>query len=253
VLSDGPNELSGPDGNSTAGGVEQWYTELDADPTGGKVTSTEPALVLGGHTCTPIITSYCDHLEHALLPDDLLGTHYVAGPILERDTNVPLAIKIVAIQGGTNVEVSGSKSDSLTLGDGESATLEWERGSMTGVDISSNNPVSVILFSGASRSPSMTALAPESVWRRDYTLLASPEGDGFAQVIAAQGTALEVDGDTWDEWTALDGPGNYVSARVPLAEATVTQLQADQPVHVVVYGFSAYASYVHLGGFGGGG
>jgi hypothetical protein len=71
-------------------------------------------------------------------------------------------------------------------------------------------------------------------------------------VIAAEGTMLEADGSGWNEWTPLDGDGDFVAAHVPLSEATVTHLAADQPVQVVVYGFSSYASFVHLGGFSGG-
>ena len=235
--------IESADGSHQASAPDAWYVELDSDPTATKVTSDVPTMVIGGHTCTAVITSYCDHLEHALFSDDLLGTDYVVGPILENDASVPQAVKVVALQSGTTVTLADGQT--ATLGAGESHTFLWEEGS-DGTAISADKPISVVQVHGASRSPSMVALPGADRWRTSYTVVA-PIEEATVQVIAPRGTNVDVNGIPVSGWSPL-GSGDFDVAHVPLRD--VATLTADQPFQAIVYGFYSYASFMHLAGFG---
>ncbi len=245
VLSDVANSATTTShGGSAIPAKTMWFLEEPA-LAGTEVTTTAPALVFGGDACTPVITAYCDHLESVMFPSQLLGVHHVVGPYFEGETNVPQGIQIVGSVDGTSVEVEGDSPQTFTLAAGEAKTLEYEDG-ITGVEITASAPVQVTQFIGAGRSPSMTVIPAETLWRTEYDAIGLPDATGTFQIIAPANADVTVNGIALTAFEPVDA--NYKIAQVEIPEMVQAKIIASEPVQVVVYGFESYASYMHLAG-----
>jgi gliding motility-associated-like protein len=85
------------------------------DLTGSTVDADKPIAVFGGNECAnvPDICSACDFLIEQQLPDDKLGTEYVAALTPTRFEDV---IQILAINNGTDVYLNGALIATLNAG-----------------------------------------------------------------------------------------------------------------------------------------
>lgn len=61
---------------------ETVFFESNSDLTGTRVVSLQPLAVFSGHTCTRILSRYCNHVFEQLLPVNKWGSKYIVPPFL---------------------------------------------------------------------------------------------------------------------------------------------------------------------------
>lgn len=249
VLMDASGQVSGGEGGTQSiGAQDALFIQADdpsVDYTGVELSSTSPMSVIGGHSCSAVITAYCDHLEEVILPWP--GLTFVAAPIYEGDVNVPVAFRIIPAVGTTEVTLTGSVQQTVSINKGEFHEVEFDAETFDGLAIQANSPVHVMQYMGASRSPSMATLAPLGSWGGSYVVAGSADREGIMQIITPDDGSVQVNGSTVTNWES-DGLG-YKVAFVPLPQGTVAKVSGT-PMQIMVHGFQAYSSFMHLGGFG---
>jgi hypothetical protein len=132
---------------------------------------------------------------------------------------------------------------------------------MVDVRISSTVPFGVTQFvngrSSASANgyaiggPNQVTAVPTSHFRMSYAFAASSQFEyDYASIIAPTGASVSLDGQpiTASLFKAVGASGMSV-VHVPLTENNrLHAVSADKPIGVVVYGYTAYASYAYPGG-----
>jgi hypothetical protein len=131
----------------------------------------------------------------AVLPDELLGTEYVA--IGRDDATSPSQLGVTAIADDTTVVIG--ELPPITLMRGESYTHE-RLGDLTGVRVTASAPVAVsvataCLYTGAGACDhAEQALLPISAWSSAYHIPSLPQPQEHRVVAATDGTVVAVDG-----------------------------------------------------------
>lgn len=206
-------------------------------------------------------TCCLDHLEEQLLPNSLLGLHYIATRSPVRSTSSFREPDILRFVGGdkpasvtTNLP---APFDSFSLQPGEVKTT-WAQNNAV---ISATQPVIVgqLLVSGqyadpALGDPSLLQFPPVERFRTDY-VIATPStyAKDWVVLAAEVGTSVTLDG-AGTASCAIEPAGqvagkSYESRRCPVTPG-VHHLSGQAPFGVLVYGYASAASYACAGGLG---
>ncbi|MCO4773644.1 MAG: IgGFc-binding protein [Deltaproteobacteria bacterium] len=228
-----------------------------ADLTGTTVAASEPVAVVAGHLCSfvPFDNWACDHLEEMMIPSVAWGTTTVmSAPILP---NVPGAVtranyRIVALNDGTTVEFDPPVTPSLSINAGAFRQF----GSDQDFVITASGPIFVTQTLlgqdeiGANiGDPAMGPGIPWTQVRSTYDFLTP---DTFTQdwvnVVALEGTVVELDGDDVLDWQPI-GTTGFTVARVQLDPGAHHIESSDgSGFGITVYGYAPYTSYLFAGG-----
>lgn len=243
------------------------------DLSGLRVRATRPVQVIAGNSCanapTPS-TGYCDHVEHAQWPSEILGTEYVAGYPAAPASSSPYVLRLSAVESDTRVRFDPPVHPEVVLQPGE-APLQVQVGNFErdaggaviadepagDVHISASQPLVVAQYLQGERAvpsgagdPSMAMVVPVAQYRRDYTFFASSTYDhSFINLVVMPGTTPRLDGEPVDATPVAVGASGWQVMRVELADTSeVHRIEADAPFGLVVYGYGRFTSYMYPGG-----
>lgn len=269
ILGGGDVSPMGPSGTISftmdAGDVQLVRIEprTEFDPSGSLVQATKPVQVIAGVPCiyNPVTDPACDHVEETVFPAETLGKKYVVAAPTGPDGKV--VGHVVRLYG--NVDTTSLTYSSMPPGApsvihaGEVVDLGVVKEDFT-VEGSSELAVGTFMLAGKlvdpdteekdrRGDPSASLFAAAEQFRKKYIFLAPDDYDvSYAQVTAAPGTTLEIDGEQIKTDPATVGA--YVVHRVKLGpgkKGTHTLL-ASQPVGLQVMGYGKYTSYKYPGG-----
>ena len=95
------------------------YTAVQGgeDLTGSRISASQPVAVFAGAQCAqvPPGTTYCDHLYSQLPPLDRLSMHHIV-PVTDHTGSVGNRVRVLAVNGGTEVSVNGAAPVLLAAG-----------------------------------------------------------------------------------------------------------------------------------------
>ena len=241
----------------------EMYQRVQRDSmTGWSLVSDKDVAVFSGTQCTGVGDSglYCDILYEQVIPEESLGSNYLACPTLTRPVNcigsgcAPDAFQYVATQDGTTISFNNGVSPSVSLNAGESYLYE------TNVPhtATSDKPVyaTQILLSAESGSPApitgdpALSLIPLVSQFQFFYLFNTPEtfAFDFINVVAPVGTVLTSDGVILDpincggsEAGVVDGI-TYCCKGYPVTDGKHT-ITSSTAFGLTVSGFDIDASY----------
>lgn len=237
----------------TAGGA------YGSDVSGTRVRATKPVQVIAGHSCANVPTAStdaCDHLEHAMLPVETLGSDYFVTYPAALASQSPHVVRLQALTPGTRLtfdppsvsapvtlspadgplELSGVEADFRVVGDHAFAITQYLQGQAS--------------VPSGSGDPSMGIAVPAAQYRRDYVFVASETYDvSFVNVTAPVGATVTLDGAAVPatEFSVI-GSSGWAVARVQLGAGEVHRVESDEAFGIVVYGYGLYTSYLYAGG-----
>ena len=90
-----------------------------SDLSGSLIRASRPVQVIGGHSCANIpnpTSGYCDHLEQALFPVEVLGNDYLVTFPAAVASESPHVIRIAAVDAGTTLTFDPPIAPPTTLG-----------------------------------------------------------------------------------------------------------------------------------------
>jgi len=236
---------------------------------GSTVSATGKVQVLTGSPCATIPNSLiaCDHLEEIVLPSETLGREYAVtvpktpsglpgtphdGRHLVRIhgvhdgtalTFLPASISSdTKIDRGDTIEIANVEEDFVVTGSAAFAITHYM--------IGQGDPSKPADGGAGAGDPSQSISIPVEQFRKDYTFVAPQSYDvSFVNVVAAAGTAVEVDGTvlTGAAFTPIGASGKAV-ARHKLSKSPYHRATSNEPFGIVVYGYGQYTSYMYPGG-----
>lgn len=230
------------------------------DLTGTTLRADGPFGVYVGHVCANVPTEYgtCDHLEEQLVPSDTLGERvFVTAPQSLRGE--PTLVRVLSASNGNRIEVTPSVVEPRTLELGE-----WFEFTITDEDvrIDGSGPILVTQFfvgqefppsvsdeedANILGDPAMGMVTPQEQYRANQVFLTPASySESWVSVLAPSETEVSIDGVAVTEWRETPSIG-LRTARVSMAPG-VHQLEATQPVGIVLYGFGDATSYLLMGG-----
>lgn len=244
-------------------------TSISQTWSGSTVTATARVQVLTGAPCATIPDSLiaCDHLEESVLPAETLGRQYAltvpktpaglpgtphGGRHLVRIHGVhdgttltftPASISSkTTLERGEVIEIAGVEEDFVVTGNAAFAVTHYM--------IGQGDPNKPADGGAGAGDPSQSMAIPVEQFRKDYTFVAPESFDvGFVNVVAAVGTAVEVDGTvlTGADFTPIGDSGKAV-ARHKLGKTPYHRATSNEPFGIVVYAYGQYTSYMYAGG-----
>jgi hypothetical protein len=229
-----------------------------ADLSGTLIRASRPVQVIGGHSCANIpnaAAGYCDHLEQALFPVEVLGKDYLVTYPAAVASESPHVIRVAAVVDGTTITFDPPIAPPATLGPGD-PVLQID-GVTTDVHIHADKAILVAQYMQGSTSvpsntgdPSMSLAIPSAQFRTSYIFVAPLTYDAnFVNVIAPKGTTVSVDGKALasSQFVSI-GSSEFAVARHPLDGSDVHKVAASASVGIVVYGYGKDTSYMYPGG-----
>lgn len=243
------------------------------DVSGTRVSADHPVQVIAGNSCANAPTAgtgYCDHLEHAQWPSEILGKDYVVGYPAALASSSPYVVRVAAMLPDTRVSFDPPVHAPAVLQPGEPplqvqvGEYRPDDGSGVVVDepptdlrITSGQPLLVSQYllgeravpSGAG-DPSMAMVVPVAQYRRDYTFVASRTYDhNFVSLVVPPGVTPTLDGEPVKAQAVQVGSSDWFVMRLQLqGDAEVHRVEAASPFGLVVYGYGRYTSYMYPGG-----
>ncbi|HMJ54000.1 MAG TPA: IgGFc-binding protein [Polyangiaceae bacterium] len=230
-----------------------------SDLSGTLIRATHPVQVIGGHSCANIpaaTTGYCDHLEQALFPVEVLGKDYLVTYPAAVASESPHVIRIAAVSPDTTITFDPPIAPSTTLGP-DDAVFQIDNVTKD-VRIQADKAILVAQYMQGSASvpsgsgdPSMSLAIPSAQFRPNYVFVAPLTYDSnFVNVIAPRGTVVSVDGMTLATSEFADiGASGFTVARHQLTGGDVHKVAAmGGSVGIVVYGYGKDTSYMYPGG-----
>lgn len=238
------------------------------DLTGSQITASAPVSVIGGHDCVmvPYGKFACDHVEETLFPlnswgDTVLVTppQSVIGAKVASGGADQHLVRIISGMDGNVITFDPPNLPALNLDLGAWADLPLTKDSL---QVTGTGPILVAQImaggdvvdpqdSGSPNSkgdPSLSLAVPSSQYRKEYVFLTpSSYTYSFVNIIAKQGTTVNLDGAPVTKNFAPIGSTGYAVARVPVAGGSHTT-DSDTAFGIVVYGYGAYTSYMYPGG-----
>ena len=226
--------------------------------------------VLTGIACAPVPESMpaCGHMEESVLPDQALGTTYVAFPLSDRTGPIGYTLRVHAISNGTAITFDPSDAHSpVTLDQGK--VVEIARTALDApVVVTASHPVAVTEYVNSRGDPSkidssplevggpsQLTLVPESQFLTRYLFAASPlHQTSYVYVVAPTGSDVTLDGEpvASSGFTVVGSSGmSWAKRELPQAgNGALHEIKSDQPIGIVVNGFDSYSSYLYAGGLG---
>lgn len=223
------------------GDVLQLISAADADLSGLGVSSDEPVQVIGGHGCTAIEYSYCDHLEEVMPPFERLGTEYVVGlPPSQEGELGELMLRIVATEANTSVTVGGGTPGDVSLSEPGAFADVVIDGSIAVVSASAPVVVGEMMLSP--RKPSLSVAWPEHGWMAEELNFAAPDlpSEDYVQAICPEGSTFSLDGSTVQPIDSAQGYALYLELVSPGAHVAAS---GDAACTIAQAGYRSYASY----------
>lgn len=223
-----------------AGDVLQLISAAKGDLSGLGVSSDKSVQVIGGHGCTAIEYSYCDHLEEVMPPLERLGTEYVvAVPPDEDGAPGELVLRIVATQANTTVMVTGGTPQQLTLDDAGAFADVVLGGTIAIVDASAPVVVGEMMLSP--RKPSLAVAWPVDAWEAGDLGFTAPDlpSEDYVQALCPEGATWSLDGGPATPVDAAEGYALYLEPLTPGSHVT----SSDAACTVAQAGYRSYASY----------
>jgi hypothetical protein len=263
----GPQFVSGQPFFMNPGDVVQFFTPgkaADQTLSGATITSgSRPIHVVSGVACAsiPLDPAHCGHIEDSVIPEEALGKEYVV-PVLRAPStgaaadppNVAHTIRVQAVSDGTAITFEPTMLSGVTLNSGEFVDIP---NVTVDVRISSTVPFGVTQFvngrwqSAPNGGPSQVTVVPSSQFQMSYAFAASPRYDeNNVCIIAPTGASVSLDGQpvVASLFKAVGASGMSV-VHVPLTgNDKVHVVSANNPIGIVVYGYTPYASYAYPGG-----
>jgi hypothetical protein len=236
-----------------------------SDFSGSLITASAPIQVISGMPCTevPQGNQACDHIEETVLPADTQRAHFVVVPPTGPKGNVPgHVVRFYGLADATTLTYVGTPPAGAptTLDAGDVVFLTGVV--KQGFEVTGSRSFAIASFMIAASladptstgplqqgDPSQTNVIAVEQFASAYGFLAPDDYPvAFADVVAAPGTGLVLDG-----VTIADTPqtvGNYVVHRIKLGvgNSGVHRLIATSPVGVQVAGYGSYTSYYYPGG-----
>lgn len=223
------------------------------DLTGAHIIASQKIAVFGGHHCTTVGDSNCDHLETSLLPVEAWGTRYVA-PRLK--IYAPNMYKVIS--GADNVTITTippiGELNGKTLNKGEWLQASTEESFL----IEGTGPIQLIqLIEGNSEGggtmidPSMTMVVPNYQFRNDYPILVPAAYEkNFVALVKAPDTDIELNGVPLQASFLPIPGGEWEVGNIEVSEG-LNRLVGDGPFGLISYGYASKVSYAYPGGLNG--
>lgn len=234
-----------------------------SDLSGTLISASAPVQVIAGSSCGFVpeaTTDACDHMEHAMLPAETLGTDYLVTFPAAPASESPHVVRILPVADDTTLEfdreLPGLSGLSVTRSPAQ-GPLQLSRVA-DDFRVRSNKPILVTHYlqgrtsvdSGAG-DPSMAVVVPRAQYRDNYIFSVSRTYDhNFVNVVAPSDATVLLDGEPLPESEFVPiGTTGYRVARHPLLAAReVFRMQGTRPFGIVVYGYSVFTSYMYPGG-----
>lgn len=122
--------------------------ESNYDLTGTRVVSQQPLAVFSGHTCTTILSSYCNHVYEQLLPVNKWGSKYIVPPF---PMQTQYDAVFVTASRRTRLVVTAGIKYSVNLAAGKTRSLKTTQ--RHPLSLQANYGIQVIVFfSGAKKT-----------------------------------------------------------------------------------------------------
>jgi hypothetical protein len=231
-----------------------------ADLTGTFLSADKPIQVLAGHQCAhlPESAASCNHLEEAMLPEEVLAQEaLVTIPLVPSTTpgSPPTAglvrVRVLATEPGTflGFQPNGIHPD-MTLQDrGDFVDLALR---VEDFLVTADKPILAMQFlDGQSGSdPSMAIVVPPHQYRPSYRFhTPGAFAASFVNVVCPMGAATLLDGTPLNGFTRVGNSAYGVSriALTPTPDGTHT-LTSDMRCGLSVYGFGPSSTYWHPAG-----
>ena len=174
-----------------------------SDLSGTLIQASHPVQVIGGHSCANIPmadTGYCDHLEQALFPVEVLGKDYLVTFPAAVASESPHVIRIAAIYPDTKVTFDPPLMPDTMLGPTD-APLQLADVTKD-VRIQGDKALLIAQYMEGSTAvpsltgdPSMSLAIPTAQFRTSYIFVASTTYDSnFVNVIAPTDADIALDG-----------------------------------------------------------
>ncbi|HVH42809.1 MAG TPA: IgGFc-binding protein [Labilithrix sp.] len=231
------------------------------DFSGSLVRSNKPVQVLASIPCITIPTgmSACDHVEETVLPAETLGKRYiVAPPTGPVGAAVQHQVRFYGNEDGTTLTYLPYKPAKCpdTLAAGQVADCELVGSAF---DVTGNHEFAVatyllgaLAYNSDRGDPSQTVHASVEQFRTKYVFLAPNDYPVlWADVVALEGSAIELDGAPIDAIWWKIGEGPYGVHRLDLTKSGkdgAHVLTANKPVGVQVIGFGDHTSFQYPAG-----
>jgi hypothetical protein len=229
-----------------------------SDISGTTFAASHPVQVIGGHSCANVPTAstgYCDHLEQALFPVEVLGKDYLVTYPAAVASESPHVVRIAAVYPDTTIKLDPPLMADTKLGPGD-PPLQLADVSQD-VRIQADKAILIAQYMQGSQSvpsgsgdPSMSLAIPTAQFRTSYVFVASSTYDAnFVNVIAPSGTTVTLDGAAIDaaEFTSI-GASGFGVARHQLTGTDIHKITGTASFGIVVYGYGKDTSYMYPGG-----
>lgn len=234
-----------------------------SDLSGTLISASAPVQVIAGSSCGFVpeaTTDACDHLEHAMLPAETLGTDYLVTFPAAPASESPHVVRILPVAGDTTLEFDRE----LPGLSGLSVSWSPAQGPLQLTQVTedfrvrSSKPILVTHYlqgrtsvdSGAG-DPSMAVAVPRAQYRDNYIFSVSRSYDfNFVNVVAPVDATVLLDGEALPEsaFVPIGTTGFRVARHLLPADREVFRMQGTRPFGIVVYGYGVFTSYMYPGG-----
>ena len=245
------------------------YIRSSDDLTGTKIITDKPVSVFSGHECgnVPFDVCCCSHLIEQIPPTALWGKVYYTAPLVNRSS---YTIKILAAFNFTIINIYCNDAvENYIVNEGEfiNITVSFE----TYCAVYSNKEILVVQFShgGTDDSPNfgdpMMTLVPGINWylnELDFSTVYDSNFNNFINIIVTKqyyqpnlmylttgGVNVSLTTQHWEPVQVNNINEVYV-AQVNISQGTTRVLHSNPAAQmmVIVYGFSYFDGYGHIGG-----
>lgn len=237
--------------------------EYGSDPSGTVITASAPIQVISGSSCAFIpkaTTEACDHMEHAILPEQTLGRDYfVSHPAAPPQEASPQVVRILPVVANTTVNFEPPLP---TVGASVVRSPDEGPLQLTSVvadfRVTADRPLLVVQYMQGSASldtragdPSMAVSVPVAQYRDDYIFSVSDTYDyNYINVVAPVAGTVQLNGELLavEDFVPIGGTGYGVLRKVLPRGTEVFQMVGSLPFGVTVYGYGKFTSYLYPAG-----
>jgi hypothetical protein len=234
------------------------------DLSGTYIESDQKIAVWGGNDCAfvPTSVSYCDHLEHQLLPITTWGQEFVAARSVIRSSDTPESdyYRVIASEDGTTISTTPAIGglDGVTMNAGDVIEVD----SPDSFAVSASAPIMIgqfltghmatdVPFEGAGGDPAFAIIAPHEQFLTNYVFLA-PEKyiEDYVVITIPNGLAVDLDGASVSsnpDCITYPFSDEWEIAHCLIADFTHT-VDAAEGVGIMVWGYGGRVSYGYTGG-----
>ena len=245
------------------------YIRSRDDLTGTKIITDKPVSMFSGHECgnVPLDVCCCNHLIEQIPPTALWGKVFYTGPLANRSS---YTIKVLAAFNSTIINIYCNNTvENHIMNEGE--FIKKTVSLQTYCAVYSNNKVLVVQLShgGTDDSPyvgdPMMTLVPSINWylnKLDFSTISDSNFNNFINIIVRKqyyqpslmylttgGVTMSLSTQHWEPVQVNNINEVYVSqVNISQGVTRVFHVNPAAKMIVIVYGFSYFDSYGHLGG-----